>query len=190
MSHTTLTELPSSFSAGTTVQYRRSLAEFPAPTWTLKLYLAGKSVLSFTAAPSGSDHLVTIAASATDTELIPGVYQWVERVDNGGGGEVYDVSPVGMVVTVTPNIATATAGSMQLWLEKAVELIEARIAGRVVDGAEAESFQIAGRAVSLIPFRELVGMLNILKSQLRAVRAGGQFSRKVLIRFVGTGLRQ
>src|SRR5512139_1557081 len=86
-----LSALPESFAAGTTVKYRRRLSDYPASAgWTLKLHLAGASVLAKTATADGDDFLVTIEATDTEGDFAAGLYKWVERVSNAGG-EVYEV---------------------------------------------------------------------------------------------------
>ena len=58
-----LSALPESFAAGTTVNYRKRFSDYPASAgWTLKLHLAGASVMAKTAAADGDDFVVTIAA--------------------------------------------------------------------------------------------------------------------------------
>jgi len=181
-----LTAMPTEFMSGTTLKLKRSLADFPASAgWSLKLTLAGKTLFTFTSTPSGDAHLITIpavAAPGTD-DLTFGVYQWSEKALLAG--EVYETAR-GMV-TVTPNLEAGTGAEFQQWAEKVLELIEARIAGRMVDGGDAEAFQIGGRSVNLIPIRELFGYRNMLQGQLRSIRAGGTFSREVVMKFTGTG---
>ncbi len=186
-------EMPASFAAGTTLKYRRAYADFPASQgWTLTLYLTeGKAlaVNSKAAVADGDAFLFTIPATGvglTTDDIAPGVYTWVELASKAG--EVYPCPGGRGVVTVDPNPTTDTAGANQQWIEKVLELVEARIAGRTVDGADVESYQIAGRALTKIPFRELMGIRNILRSQLRALRAGGKFTREVLIKFTGAGM--
>lgn len=178
---TELTALPSSFSAGSTVVYRRSLADYPASdSWVLKLYLAGVSVLTKTAVASGADHVVTLAASDTD-DLTSGVYRWVERVSKGG--EVYDVA--WGTIEVTPDVATATAGELQPWAETALAAIEAKISGRIT--ADQEEFEILGRAVKRIPFEELREIHSWLSGLVASASRGGAPRPSQLVQFSQLG---
>lgn len=178
-----LANLPDQFAAGTTVCYRRRLADFPASAgWTLKLHLAGASVLTQTAAADGDDFVVNITATDTDGDFAAGRYKWVERVSNAGG-EVYEVGRGG--VTVLPNLAEASDGSEQEWIERAIAMLRAHIEGRLPAGME--SYQIAGRVVAKMPIKEAVSLLSNLESRLSGLQNTGSFTRPVLVSFTGPG---
>lgn len=186
----TLTEMPGSFAAGTTLEYTRSDGNYPASQgWTMKLYLAGKVSLNIAATASGDNFIVLLPSSgggASTDDLSPGLYKWVERFTKSG--KDYDVNEG--YVTVEPNMSAATGNSLQLHLEKVLELIEARIEGRMASGADMDSYQVDSVAVSKIPWDELMDARNRVKEQLRSIAAGGQFSRPVLITFTGVGLER
>lgn len=175
--------LPDAFPAGTTVVYRRNFVDYPANAgWTLKLHLAGASVRTLTAVADGADFVVTIAAGDTAGAFTPGLYKWVERVSNVAG-EVYEVAAG--VVTVEPNLAEATEGSEQEWVERAVAALKAHIEGRLTAGME--SYQIAGRAVSKIPAREAVALLSSFEARLARMKNPDQVTRPVLVSFTSPG---
>lgn len=177
-----LSALPESFAAGTTVRYRRRLSDYPASAgWTLRLHLAGASVLAKTAAADGDDFVVTIAAADTG-DFAAGLYKWVERVSNAAG-DVYEVASG--IVTVLPNLAEATEGSEQEWLERAVAALKAHIEGRLPAGME--SYQIAGRVVSKMPVKEAVDLLTSLESRLARLANPDFVTRPVLVSFTGPG---
>lgn len=178
-----LSSLPESFAAGTTVRYRRRLSDYPASAgWTLKLHLAGASVLAKTATADGDDFVVTLAAADTAGAFAAGLYKWVERVSNVDG-DVYEVASG--VVTVLPNLAEASDGSEQEWLERAIVALKAHIEGRLPAGLE--SYQIAGRVVSKMPVKEAVGLLATLESRLARLGNPGFVTRPVLVSFTGPG---
>lgn len=178
-----LSALPELFPAGTTVRYRKSLSDYPASAgWTLKLYLAGASTLAKTAVPDGDAFVVTIEATDTDGEITPGFYKWVERVSNAAG-EVYEVASG--TVTILPNLAAATDGSEQEWLERAVAALKAQIEGRLP--AAMESYQIAGRAVSKMPLKEAVALLATFESRLARLKNPNAVTRSVLVSFTPPG---
>src|SRR5690348_5616749 len=127
---TELTALPATIDAGTTVRYTRTLGAYPASAgWTLKLYLAGASVVNVDGVPDGDNFIVTIPAGTTAT-LLKGTYAWTERVTKSG--EIYDAAAG--TVLVRPNVATASAGDFQSWAEKTLPIVEAAIAGQLDDG--------------------------------------------------------
>jgi hypothetical protein len=177
-----LTALPESFAAGTTVRYRKRLTDYPASSgWTLRLHIAGASVLAKSADADGDEFVVTIAAADSDA-FAAGLYKWVERVSNAGG-EVYEVASG--IVSVLPNLAEATEGSEQEWLERAVAALKAHIEGRLPAGME--SYQIAGRVVSRMPTKEAVELLTSLESRLARLANPDFVTRSVLVSFTGPG---
>jgi len=178
-----LANLPDQFAAGTTVCYRRRLVDHPASEgWTLQVYLAGASVRAKTAVADGDDFLITIEATDTEGGFAAGLYKWVERVSNSGG-EVYEVGRGS--VTVLPNLAEATEGSEQEWIERAIATLRAHIEGRLPAGME--SYQIAGRVVAKMPIKEAVSLLSSLESRLAGLQNTGSFTRPVLVSFTGPG---
>ena len=178
-----LVNLPDQFAAGTTVCYRRRLTDFPATAgWTLRLHLAGASVLAVTAAADADDFLVTIEATDTEGGFAAGLYKWVERVSNAGG-EIYEVRRG--TVTVLPDLAAATEGSEQEWIERAIAMLRAHIEGRLPAGME--SYQIAGRVVAKMPIKEAVSVLSSLESRLAGLKNPGCVTRPVLVSFTGPG---
>lgn len=78
--------------AGMTWQWTRTLADYPAPTWTLKYWFkkTGSSGANFsiTATASGVDHAVSVAA-ATTQGYTAGDYTWAAVVT--AGSEAFEV---------------------------------------------------------------------------------------------------
>ena len=174
---TALTQLPTSFAAGTTVTYTRTIPDYPATAgWTLSLRLSGIDVLAQNATASGADYVVTLTAAAT-APLHAGLYVFEERVTKGA--EVYTVASGN--VTVTANLATAGAGDLQSWDEKTLAVVEAALAGRLT--SDLESYQIAGRAVTKIPIKDLLELRNQLSARVARMKNNGGIGRRHLARF-------
>lgn len=98
---------PTSLTAGDTVQWTRSLSDYPASAgWVLKYRLinaAGK--IDITAGASGADHLVNVAA-ATTAAWAAGTYAWHGYVEKGA--ERYTIGTGSIVIR--PNLAAEAAG--------------------------------------------------------------------------------
>lgn len=98
---------PASVTAGDTVKWLRSLADYPATdSWVLKYRLinaAGK--LDITAGASGADHLVSVTA-ATSAAWVPGLYAWQAFVEKGT--ERYTIGTGS--ITIERNLAAEAAG--------------------------------------------------------------------------------
>ena len=176
------TQIPDPISAGTTVVYRRSYADYPATGgWGLTLHLRGAATLNQAATVVDGVFEITIPATSTD-DLTAGVYQWVERVTKAG--EVRDAARG--TVTVLADIATAGAGALQSAEEKELALVNAAIAELLSTGKTIVSYQVHGRAAR----KEDLKTLYEIRSKLQAAVAqqkSGHFGRQVRVRFPGMG---
>ncbi len=145
-----LTALPDRFSAGTTVVYRRSLADFPASSGcTLALYLAGPASAHFDGVADGDDFVVTLAADKTD-DLPAGIYRWEERAAIAGGTPE---RVAGGVVTVEPDLATASGATLQDPDEIELAAVRARISEITTSGIQ--SYGLDGAQVMAPELRSL-----------------------------------
>lgn len=145
--------MPSTLAAGDTWRWRVARAAYPASAgWALTTYLRGKGVVNVVGVPDGDDGFVFTVPAAGDgsSAAVPaGRYTWVEKAAKDG-----DVLTVcSGVVTVTPNLAAATAGQLQTHAERALALVEAALEGRVV--SDTESYAIFGRSLTKTPLAEL-----------------------------------
>lgn len=129
-------DLPSQFAAGTTVKYRPSLADLgysASDGWGLTVFLAGPAFPDLAELANGADGtadgdaFIVVLAAADTAVLKPGLYSWIERVSRGG--EVYD--PRSGDLTVTQNVATATAGQLESHDEVMLALVRTRITARI-----------------------------------------------------------
>lgn len=158
---------PATFMAGTTVEFRRSLPDFPANDgWTLKFVLRGPSVLDGTVTPDGADHLVAFAADDT-AELDPGIYTWAELATKGGKTLPGDSGRL----TVERNLLTALAGEAQSDNERILAALNCRIKGRIT--ADAEAYAIDGVQVSRIAIEKLEQLKGVYESRVASERRGG-----------------
>lgn len=98
---------PEAIQAGDTLTFSKSLPDYPADqSWVLTYYLVKESSagtgLNFAASASGSDHLVTVAATTT-AAWTAGNYRMIGRVSKDGEKyTVYEGS-----VTILPDLASA-----------------------------------------------------------------------------------
>lgn len=171
--------MPASFHSGETVKLSLSYGDYPASGgWTLKLYLAGASIANFSGTPTDTGFAVTLSAAAT-TLLEPGNYKWRTVVTSGSESYVADDG----VVAVGANIIEQVAGGMQSVEEKHLNIIEALLTGRLE--TDMESYQIAGRAVTRIPIRELLELRATFKRTVEQQRNPGSFGPQIRVAFTG-----
>lgn len=98
---------PTTLTAGDTVKWTRSLADYSAAdSWVLKYRLINAAeTIDITATASGADHLVSVAASTTDA-WVAGDYTWQAYVEKAG--ERYTVGTG--TLKIKPDLAAAAAG--------------------------------------------------------------------------------
>lgn len=126
----TPTTEPTSARAGDTWEWVRDLADYPAPTWVLTYTLfSAAAVVRITAAASGSQHSVH-KLPATTALYTAGRYDWTAHVTNGT--DKYQVGAG--VISVLPNLATATAYDARTHARRMLDAVEAMMEARGTGG--------------------------------------------------------
>lgn len=174
---------PSSVNAGDTWRWTRSLADYPASAgWALSYTLINASAkITISAAASGDDHAVTVAAATTAT-YAAGTYDWRARVSKAG--EVYTVGEGRITVR---NAYAASTFDARSHARKTLDAIEAVIEGRA--SSSTAEYQIAGRQLKYIPVPDLLALRDKYRAEVKredaiaAVAAGLPDSRRVFVRF-------
>lgn len=170
----TLTALPSQINAGTTVEYVRTVSDYPATAgWSFELIIQGAKKAVIAATAVGADFKVTITATVTGT-LTPGIYKFIERVTKGA--EIHDLA-LPEVIEVFPDFKAATEGTLEEIAQKNLAAIRAALAGRIP--ADMENFSIAGRIVAKTPQRELLQMEATWAARVKALKNKGRFDTPV-----------
>lgn len=185
MSAPILSSMPDVIRAGETIQYTRSVQDYLASDgWTLAVALRGIQIANGTVTTNanGKDFDVVFSAAMTGA-LAAGNYQWLERVTKAG--ESHDVG--NSVLVVLQNLITAAAGDGQTLNEKLLALVETRLSGRITE--DMEQFSIAGRAISRIPFEELLKIRTSLRFAVWQDANPNSLGRTVKIAFPGPELR-
>jgi len=177
-----LTEVPTEFASGTSVEMTLTFPDYPASDgWGLKFYIAAKDLTpAMTGSANGSGFDVTISV-ADSTRLAAGTYRWAAIATKAA-----DVKTAASgYVKVTPNLAAALPGELQSWEEKTLEIVEARLSGRLDD--QIAQYSIAGRQVAKFALEELIALRDKLKETVRMQRSDGMFVRNVLVSFPPVG---
>lgn len=185
MASTPTTE-PAAITAGDSFTWQKTLADYPAGTWTLKyrfINAAGK--IDITAAASGSDHAVTVAA-ATTAAYASGDYTWQAYVTSGA---VRHTVASGRV-TVKPNLAAQLAGfEARSTARKALDDTRAALATWISSNGQVQEYQIAGRVMKYSSIADIQGRIQLLEREVareeaaEKLAAGLQPPRRVLVRF-------
>jgi len=181
---TVLTQMPEHFAAGTTLQYRKTYADYSGSSgWVVTLHLAGPKVASDQGNDLGGGVWEFAVSSVNTGALTAGVYRWVERAVNSGLSQTVDLASG--LVTVTPDLAQASDGSAQSWEEKMLASVNTGIEA-IVSGKMA-SYQVAGRGAEYLSLEELTKLRGELVAAVQRQRRGGRPGKQHLINFRRAG---
>lgn len=158
------TKEPESINSGDTVQWTKSLADYPASVgWTLAytfVSLAGETSNSFTfnASASGSDHVITVAATTT-AGWIAGEYRGAATATLAG---VVKTVWTGLL-TVNPNISQSGNVDLRSHAKKCLDAIEAVLEGRAT--REILNSDVNGVKLERIPLADLLMLRDRYKQE-------------------------
>ncbi len=169
---------PTQVTAGDTIQWKKTVADYPASEgWTLSYALLNASnKITISTSASGSDHSVTVAA-ATSASWVAGTYQWQSYVTNGSG-ERHNVGAG--TVTILPNFASKTASDQRSWVKRTLDNVEAVIENRAT--VDQMAYTIEGRSLQRMAIAELLTFRDrfaaMYKQELAAENLGNGLSGK------------
>lgn len=167
------TNEPSILRAGDTWKWTRSLPDWPASAWTLK-YRAKNAAGGFeiTAAASGDDFAVTVAA-ATTAAYAAGDYSWIAWVE--AGSEKFTVESGTWTVQPEYRAGLATVAlDDRSHARKALAAIEGWIEGNDLTAAE---FTLGDRRIKNIPIPELIKLRQRYLQEVAAEDAAAALAR-------------
>lgn len=167
------TSEPARLRAGDTWKWTRTLADYPAPTWTLKYrFKSSKGGFEVAAAAIGTDHAVTVAAATSGT-FIADTYTWIAWVE--AGSEKFTVGSGAVVIDPDyRSTGAATPLDDRAHARKMLAAIESWLETR--DPAVAE-YEIAGRRMKYVPLAELVKLRQRYRSEVAALEAADRLAR-------------
>lgn len=133
---------PKRLRIGDTWQWKKTLTDYPADTWTMYYVLleesGGTNRIALTAGSDGNDHYVNIA-KATTANYNAGNYSVAAYVDDGTSRETIDWLD-SVRLEVLPNLETVTEQDLRSNAEKILDsLISVQVslaAGKIVTGSE------------------------------------------------------
>lgn len=176
--------VPLLFTAGQTVKFTREFDDFANADWAYTIYFNGPSAV-FNAAgvvTSGvNGWLITL--TPTILNVPAGIYRYAERltnIDSPPTGEVYTVGEGVAQIEINP--ATAAAGAYLTFWEKTLSVVEAALTNTLTSNLQ--SYQIAGRAVSRIPTKELMQIRGFAKAMIRQAAMPNQIGEPVRVEFL------
>lgn len=164
--------MQSNIVAGETLNYRATLADYPASAgWSVRLILnrrAGGSVQTVNSTADGDDHLVQAPAALTVT-WSPGDYAWELWAIKSA--EQYRVD-AGQI-RVQQGLISADAGlDTRSAAEKGLEAIDAVLLGKATSGVL--SYQINGRELRSYELQDLLRLQAAYRRDVAAERAAAR----------------
>ena len=185
MTATVPTIEPDAVVAGDTLTWRRTLADYPAGTWTLKYRLINAaSKIDITTTADGSDHLIAVTSTASAT-YTAGDYVWTAWVEKTGER----VTVGGGTMTVRPNIAALTTLDARTDAAKILDQLMAAYTAYTVSNGLVAEYEIAGRRMKYRSAAEILEQIDRWKATVAAekraerIAAGLGGGNKVMVRF-------
>ena len=164
---------PASLRIGDTWQWTRTLADYPAGTWTLKYrFKSASGGFEIVASASGTVHSVTVAAATTAT-YTAGSYTWIGWVESGTEKFTVDTGNAELLPDYRAGLSTVALDDRS-HAKKMVDAIEAWLESR--DPAVAE-YEIAGRRMKYIPIGDLIKLRSRYQSELSAEENAAKLAR-------------
>jgi len=177
---------PTRITAGDTIAWTRSLADFPASAgWVLSYRLINALVkIDITAAASGDDHAVSVSA-ATSAGYTSGKYAWQAVVTKTT--ERYTVGTGALVID--PNLAAEASGyDTRSSAQKCLDDLDTALA-TYGNKAYTVEYEIAGRRMKFaspgdfISFRSKIQAEVAREKSAARIAAGESPRNKLLVRF-------
>jgi hypothetical protein len=166
---TSLEREPTTFSAGDTVAWTRSLADYPASAgWALNYrFIRADSRFDVVSSASGDDHVMAISA-AVSAAFTTGTYTWVAAAVRGS--ERYTVADGTCRVEV--NLPAAGAGyDDRSPARKALDALNAGLE-RFGNNAHVHAYSVEGRSLTYRTFSEFIAARDRLAQEVAREDAG------------------
>lgn len=176
---------PTQARAGDTWEWKKSLSDFPADTWTLTYTLFSSSgVLTITASADSTAHLVDVAP-ATTAAYTAGRYDWISQVTDGT--DQYQVGKG--AIQVLPDLSAAATYDGRSHARKMLDAIESILEGRATnDDLDTVRSAHSGRDMTregLIKIHQHYSASVRMESEALGLANGQKTGRFIQTRFVG-----
>lgn len=173
--------LPTTITAGVTLDLTVTLTAYPADCWTLAVLLRGATSIDLSAVADGRQHHISVDA-ATTAGWPAGDYWYSARVTDGAAVIEIDEG----TVSIKPDLATMADGfDGRSHIRKVLAAVEAVIEGRAT--LDQERYRINNRELFRTPIAELIKLRSQYRADLRqeeaAKKGGSLLGRTVRVRF-------
>ncbi|MEM8499897.1 MAG: hypothetical protein AAF542_17875 [Pseudomonadota bacterium] len=168
---TIATDIPSSFVAGDSVKWTRSLTSYlPTDGWGLSYQFAlGEENFTITGANNGDGSHLMSQVSADTQSIQPGVYQYQAYVTKGADRHTIDSGEI----TVKPNFSLGADSRSDA--QKMLDAVNKVLLGELPKSAVA-SYSIAGRSLSKLSLSELMDVRDRIRADLARERKAAKLA--------------
>lgn len=155
---------PAKLRAGETLQFTRTLSDYPASqNWVINYSFrsVNATAIDFSSTASGNDHLITVPFGTT-ANWLPGIYAGVGVVTDGTSAKaIYSGQ-----LEILPNLATTPAGTDTRSPSRiALDNVRAVLCGRAT--ATILKSEVEGTTLERIPHSELILLESHLALKVR-----------------------
>ena len=164
--------IPASLRAGDTWSWTESLADYPAPTYTLKfsLWKLGEAVKTITASASGTGHAIAVAV-ATSIGFEAGAWKWTAYAEKGSDATLERYTIDSGEVLINPCLAsTGSTSDLRSHAQIMLDAIEATLRGR--ERRAELSLSVNGKAIQYMKYEELEAARATYTREVAAEKAG------------------
>lgn len=182
---TTPTTEPTSFTAGDTVAWTKTLADYPADVWTLKYrFINALGKFDITATASGTDYAVSVS-NTTSADYKAGDYTFTAWVEKSGSR----VTVGSGTCTVKPDIAALNVLDARTDAVQIVAQLTAAYKTYTTNNGLISEYEIGGRRVKYRSAAEILTQINFWEARVAAekkaerIAAGLGGGGKLLVRF-------
>lgn len=157
---------PAQIRAGDTIQWRRSLPDYPADQgWVLSYrFINATAQFDITASADGSAHLVDVAIGDS-ADYVAGDYSWVSAVSKDGERHTIESGQM----KVLPDLMAVASGGLDIrsTAKKTLALVDAAM---LAHGSKAwtQQYSIAGRTMTFRSPADFMAFRSQLQREVRA----------------------
>jgi hypothetical protein len=157
---------PEALYAGETWNWTKSLADYPATTWTLKYYLAKRTggsagKISITATASGSDFEVLVTATTTSA-YVTGEYAWQAEVSSGTEKYIVGSGTLEIKELLTATTPADSRSHARIVYDALAATVEGRADSTILRTS------INGKSIERMSWSELLKAYNHFKALVQA----------------------
>ncbi len=190
----TKTTEPTTITAGDTIAWTKTLADYPADAFALHYVLqpvAGGTPISINATADGTDYDVEVSA-ATSAGYAAGDYRWIAYVTDLATSLQRHTITTGKLTIAPDPLAYSATTDLRSHARKTLDAIEAVLEGRATQTQAEYSVSYGGsaRSVKNIPIAELLQLRSYYAQEARReeqaekLAAGMGGGNRILTRFI------